>query len=72
MDHLITHRIIVDEFHNNKTNLLCFLIDFRKQFDTIPITNLWNILEKVRIPFELRVVVIRLYENAISMFRNIE
>ena len=34
-DHLITLRIIVEECHNNKYNLFCFFVDFRKAFDTV-------------------------------------
>jgi hypothetical protein len=72
MDHLVTLRIIAKECHNNKTNLLCCFVDFRKYFDIVPRTNLWNRLEEIKVPFELRVVVVRLYENVISKFRNIK
>jgi hypothetical protein len=72
VDHLVTLRIIAEECHNNKTNLLCCFIDFRKYFDTVPRTNLWDRLEEIKVPFELRVVAIRLYENVISKFRNTE
>jgi hypothetical protein len=61
-----------EECHNNKTNLLCCFIDFRKYFDIVPRTNLWNRLEELKVPSELRVVAVRLYENVISKFRNIE
>jgi hypothetical protein len=50
VDHLITLRIIAEECHNNKTNLLCCFIDFRKAFDTVPRTNLWNRLEELKVP----------------------
>jgi hypothetical protein len=56
-------RINVGECHNNKTNIVCYFIDFRKAFDTVPKTNLCNILEELKVPFKLRVVVIRLYKN---------
>jgi hypothetical protein len=72
MDHLVTFRIIVEEFHNTKTNIFFFFVDFRKYFDTVPRKNLWNRLEEIKVPFELRVVAIRLYENVISKFKNIE
>ena len=45
-------------------------MDFRKDFDIVPRDNLWKILEDLNIPFELRVVAIRLYENSISNFKN--
>jgi hypothetical protein len=70
VDHLITLRIIVEECHNNKTNLLCCFIDFRKSFDTVPRTNLWNRLEELKVPSKLRAVAVRLYENIIAKFRS--
>jgi hypothetical protein len=60
----------VEECQNNKTNLLCCFVDFRKVFYTVPRNNLWNRLEELKVYFELRVVVVRLYENVISKFRN--
>jgi hypothetical protein len=53
----------VEECCNNKTNILCCFIDFRKSFETLSITNLWNRLEERKVPFMLRVVAISLYEN---------
>ena len=47
-------------------------MDFRKYFDIVPRNNPWNRLEELKVPFELRVVVIRLYENSISKFKNNE
>ena len=71
-DHLVTLRIIVEEWCNNKSELFCFLVDFRKYFDTLPKNNMWNRLEELKVPFELRVATIRLYENFISNFKNTE
>jgi hypothetical protein len=39
MDHLVTLRIIAEECHNNKTDLLCCLVEFRKYFDIVPRTT---------------------------------
>jgi hypothetical protein len=33
-------------------------------------TNLWNRLEEIKVPFELRIFVIRLYDNVIAKSRN--
>jgi len=49
--------------------LLCGL---RKAFDTAPRNNLWNRLEEIKVPFELRVAAIRLYENVISKLKRNE
>jgi hypothetical protein len=70
VDHLVTFNIIVEQFRNTKTNLFSCFVDFRKDFDMIPRKNLWNRLEEKNVPFELRVVVIRLYENVIAKFKN--
>jgi len=47
-------------------------VDFRKVFDTVPRNNLWKRLEELKVPFELRVAAIRLYENAIAKFKRNE
>ena len=38
----------------------------------MPINNLWNKLEELKVPFVLRVVTIRLYEKVIAKFKNNE
>jgi hypothetical protein len=38
----------------------------------IPRKNLWNRLEEIKVPFELRETAIRLYENVIAKFKNNE
>ena len=72
MDHLVMLRIIVEECRNDKSNLFCCFVDFRKAFDTVPRNNLWNILEELNVPFELRTAAIRLYENVIAKFKSNE
>jgi hypothetical protein len=59
VDHLVTFRIITEEFCNTKTNLFCCFVDFRKSFDMVPRKNLWNRLEEIKVPLELRDVAIR-------------
>jgi hypothetical protein len=70
VDHLVTVRIIAKEYCNNKTNILCCFVDFRKACDIIPITNLWNRLEELKFPSKLKATAIRLHENVITKFRN--
>jgi hypothetical protein len=72
VDHLVTFRIIAEEFCNTKTNIFCCFVDFRKAFDMVPRKNLWNRLEEIKVPLELRVVAIRMYENVIAKFKNTE
>ena len=62
----------MEECRNDKFNLFCFFVDFRKAFDTVPRNNLWNRLKELKVPFELRAAAIRLYENAISKFKSNE
>ena len=59
-DHLVTLRIIAEECRNNKSDLFCCFVDFRKSFDTMPRNNPWNRLEELKVPFELILFVIRL------------
>ena len=47
-------------------------MDFRKAFDTVPRYNLWNRLEELKVPLELRVAAIRLYENVIAKLKSNE
>jgi hypothetical protein len=72
MDLFVTLRIIVKICCNNKTNLLCCFVDFRKAFDTMPRINLCNKLEELKVHFKLRAIEIRLYENVTPNFRNTE
>ena len=72
MNHLVTLRIIVEECHNDKSNLFCCFAYFRKDFDTVPRNNLWNKLEEIKVNFELRVTAIRFYENVITKFKTNE
>ena len=71
-DHPITLRIIVGECRNNKYDPFCCFVDFRKYFDTIFRNNLWNRLEELKVPFELRVVAVRFYKKVIAKFKNNE
>jgi hypothetical protein len=72
VDHLVTFKIIAEEFRNTKTNLFFCLVDIRKDFDMVPRKNLWNRLEEIKVPLELRDVAIRMYENVIAKFKNTE
>lgn len=60
IDHLITLRIIAEECCDHKSDLFCCFVDFRKAFDMVPRNNLWNRLEDLKVPLELRATAIRL------------
>ena len=63
----------MEECRNDKSNLFCYFVDFRKAFDTVlPRNNLWNRLEELKVPFELRAATIMLYENFIAKFKSNE
>jgi hypothetical protein len=72
VDHIVTVRIIAEEFCNTKTNLFCCFVDFRKSFDMVPRKNLWNRLEEIKVPLDLRAAAIKKYENIIAKFKNTE
>ena len=38
-NHLVTLRIVVEECRNDKSNLFCCFVDFRKAFNTVPKTT---------------------------------
>jgi len=64
--------IIAEECHNDKSNLFCFFVDIRKAFDMVPRYNLWNRLEELKVPLELRTATIRLCENVIAKLKSNE
>ena len=72
VDHIVTFRIITEEFCNTKTNLFCCFVDFRKDFEMVPRKNLWNRLEEIKVPLELKVAAIKMYEKFIAKFKNTE
>jgi hypothetical protein len=72
VDHIVTFRIIAQDFYNSKTNLSCCFVEFRKYFDMVPMKKLWNRLEEIKVPLNLRVSAIRMYENIIAKYKNIE
>jgi hypothetical protein len=72
VDHLVTLKIIIEECFNNKTNLLCYFVVFRKDFNIVLRTSLQNRLEEIEVPFELRDDTTRLCESILSKFRNME
>lgn len=45
-------------------------MDFRKIFNTVPKNNLWNRLEELKVPLELRVVAMMLYAKFIAKFKS--
>ena len=71
-DHLVMLRIIVEKCRNDKSNLFCCFVDFRNAFNTVPRNNLWNRIEEINVPFELRVDSIRLYENVAAKLKRNE
>ena len=43
--------------------LFCCFVDFKKAFDIVPRSELWNRMIEIDIPLEYRVAVARLYEQ---------
>ena len=43
--------------------LYCSFVDFKKAFDTAPLSELWNRMVEIDMPLKYRVVVARLYEK---------
>jgi len=55
VNHLVTLNIIAEKCGNNKSNLFCSFVDVRKYFDIVARSNHWNILDGLKVPFELKV-----------------
>ena len=49
MDRLFMLRTIVEECRDDKSNVFCFFVDFRKSFDIVPRNNLCNRLEELKV-----------------------
>src|ERR1700733_10185146 len=64
--------IVAEECHNDKSNLFCCFVDIRKAFDMVPRYKLWNRLEELKVPLELRTATIRLCENVIAKLKSNE
>ena len=47
-------------------------MDFRKAFDTMDRNNLWTRLEGIKVPLELRVVMLRFYKKIHVKFKSYE
>ena len=43
--------------------LYCCFVDFKKAFDSVPRSELWNRMVEIDMPLEYRVVVPRIYEQ---------
>ena len=71
-DHLVTLRFIAVECRNNKFDLFCCFVDFRKAFDIVPRNNPWNRLEELKIHFELRAIEITVYEMSFPSLRKMK
>jgi len=72
INHLVTLRIIAEEFHNSKYDLFYCFVDFRKAFNMVLRDKLRQKLEEIIVPLELRVVVIHLYGNVITKLKTTE
>ena len=65
-DHIVTLGVIAEEYCNKRSGLFFCFVDFRKALDTMLRNNMWNGLEELKVPFELRVVTTRLYTKMSS------
>ena len=69
VDHLVTLRNIMEECCNNINNSLSLYFTLKKQLTLMPKLNFGSQIRKAK-SLEMRVVVIKLYENVIMEFRN--
>ena len=62
VDHLVTLRVIKEESRLQGKTLYCGFVDFKKAFDTVPRSELWNRMVEIDMPLKDRVGVACLYE----------
>ena len=62
MDHLVTLKVIMEESRLHGITLYCCFVDFKKAFDIVPRSELWNRMVEIDMPLEYRVVA-RPYEQ---------
>lgn len=63
VDYGITLRHLIEKRWEEKEEIFCCFVDFKKAFDTVPRVKLWKRMEDLGIPIHLRAVVHRLYEE---------
>ena len=63
VDHCITLRHIIEKAWEEKEEVFCCFVDFRKAFDTVPRDKLWSRMEELGVPRHLRAAVHRMYEE---------
>ena len=63
MDHGITLRHIVEKVWEDKEEVFCCFVDFKKAFDRVPRDKLWRRMEELEIPMHYRAAIHRLYEE---------
>lgn len=66
IDHLITLKAITDNAKGKDKSILCCFVDFKKAFDMVPRDKIWERMENIQVPKELRDATARLYERVIA------
>ncbi|KAH9312316.1 hypothetical protein KI387_027351 [Taxus chinensis] len=61
LDHVVTLRHIIEKAWEEKTEIFCCFVDFRKAFDMVPREKLWCKMQELGIPLQFRATVHRLY-----------
>ena len=63
VDHLVTLRVIMEESWLQGKTIYCCFVNFKKAFDSVPQSELWNRMVEIDMQLEYRVVVACLYEK---------
>ena len=69
LDHIFSLHCIIDSFLSAKKRLYCAFIDYRKAFDSVDRSSLWQKLTKLNIKGKVLTVVQNLYNSAKSQVR---
>ena len=68
LDHLVRLSVIMEESRLQGKTLYCCFVDFKKAFDTVPRSELWNRKVEIDMLLEYQVVA-RLYEQVKSQLK---
>ena len=52
IDHLVIFTIIIEESRLQGKTLYCWFVDFKRTYDTIPRSELWNIMVEIDMPLK--------------------
>lgn len=63
VDHGFTLRRVIEKVWEQKSEVFCCFMDFKKVFDTVPRAKLWERMEEIEAHIHLKAAIHRMYEE---------